>query len=185
MKRNLVLLLLAAVAAAACSRADASFPQLSPLPPVSTPRTITPILQMPNVVGMLYADARDALRLRGFDVAKKIKFTSKDPKDRVIRQSRRVGAILEPGYEITLTVATPLPDPVNGNPWGYNFACCLKIFAPPADFCDYFNCVTTFYNGDGYVVQCDDLTYSQTGGTKQVCSTHDGYKRTLLNPAGA
>ena len=185
MRRQILLLALVALVGAGCSKASAGFPSLSPIPtPPSVTATHTPILQMPNVVGMQFADAKDALKAKGFAVAKKQKYSSTVPKDEVTAQSKKVGAILAVGTEVTLTVAQAIPGPVNGNPWGYNFGCCKKIFTPPSDFCTWFTCVTTFYNGEGFVVQCDDLQYSLTGGTHQVCAAHDGYKRTLLDPSG-
>jgi hypothetical protein len=185
MRRQLFALALVAVTAVACSRAAASFPSISPIPTLPAPSpTLSPIMQMPNVVGMAFADAKDALKARGLKVSKKEKYTSSAPADQVLSQSKKVGAIVAEGTEITLTVALAIPAAVNGNPWGYNFGCCKKIYSPPSDFCSWFACVATFHNGDGFVVQCDDLQYSQTGGSKTVCSTHEGFKRALLDPAG-
>src|SRR5260221_515964 len=67
---------------------------------------------------------------------------------------------------------TPTPCPgINCNPWGYNFSSPGKlIYVPPSGFCNYFNCIPTFYEsddpGDGYIVQCSDGMYSLSGGER-------------------
>jgi PASTA domain-containing protein len=137
---------------------------------------------MPSVVGMVFADARDVLKGRGFTVKRNERYLASVPAEEVLGQSPEVGAIVDLGATVKLTVAIAFPAPVNGNPWGYNWACCKKIFTPPADFCSFFACVTTFHNGTGYVVQCRDDLFSATGGSKQVCSGHDGRQRTLFSP---
>jgi hypothetical protein len=71
---------------------------------------------------------------------------------------------------------------VNDNPWSYNFNCCQTITSPPANFCSYFNCIATFWNGSGYVVECLDTTYSKSGGVTGACSSHGGPRRTLYSP---
>ncbi len=71
---------------------------------------------------------------------------------------------------------------VNGNPWGYNFTCCQFITAPPANVCSYFSCIASFWNGNGYVVECLDTTYSKSGGISGACSTHGGPWRAPFSP---
>lgn len=68
-----------------------------------------------------------------------------------------------------------------GNPWGYDFRPGTTITNPPAKFCDYFDCVAGFWDiTNGFVVQCRDGTFSQSGGLlPDVCSDHKGYRRTL------
>lgn len=84
--------------------------------------------------------------------------------------------------------ATPTQAPscaygaVNGNPWCYNFQCCTVITSPPADFCSYFSCIASFWNGQGYVVQCNDGHYSKSGGRSGSCSHHGGEGPALLQP---
>ncbi|GCE45711.1 hypothetical protein EI42_02872 [Thermosporothrix hazakensis] len=73
----------------------------------------------------------------------------------------------------------PAPIGVNGNPWGYNFESGSLIYSPPPEFCNYFACINNFYNGNGYVVQCNDGMYSKSGGRPGVCSYHGGAGRTL------
>jgi hypothetical protein len=81
-------------------------------------------------------------------------------------------------------VPTPtcIPDAVGCNPWGYNFDRGSYITSPPADFCAYFNCIASFWNGRGYVVECSDQTYSDSGGIQGSCSHHGGDWRPLLAP---
>jgi hypothetical protein len=76
----------------------------------------------------------------------------------------------------------PKPTGVNGNPWGYNFNCCSEIYSPPSDFCSYFNCIASFWNGRGYVMECADGTYGKSGGISGSCSHHGGNDRALLAP---
>lgn len=84
---------------------------------------------------------------------------------------------------------TPAPAaaPVNscgaaGNPWGYNFCGGSFIAAPPANFCAYFSCIASFWNGVGYVMQCADGMFSKSGGRSGSCSSHGGNSRALLAP---
>ncbi len=82
---------------------------------------------------------------------------------------------------------TPTPCPgINCNPWGYNFSSPGKlIYYPPAGFCTYFACIPTFIEpddpGDGYVVQCSDGLFSQSGGERGACSYHGGVSRPLYS----
>ena len=81
--------------------------------------------------------------------------------------------------------ATPKPKPqptptvhtsINGNPWGYDFNLGNLIYTPPSGFCNYFNCIATFYApddpGDGYIVECQDGTFSQSGGESDLSADH-------------
>ncbi|HEX6540659.1 MAG TPA: hypothetical protein VF040_02805 [Ktedonobacterales bacterium] len=79
-------------------------------------------------------------------------------------------------------VPTCLPDAVNCNPWGYNFTQGNRIYKPPAAFCDVFSCVASFWDGSGYVVECQDGIYSKTGGRTGSCGGHGGENRALLAP---
>jgi hypothetical protein len=84
----------------------------------------------------------------------------------------------------------PKPTPsscqaVNGNPWCYNFSSGNLIYNPPSNFCNYFACITSFWEpddpGDGYIVQCSDSMYSQSGGERGACSYHGGVMRPLYS----
>ena len=76
--------------------------------------------------------------------------------------------------------ATP-PTGVNGNPWGFDFNPGDKIYNPPSGFCGYFGCISSFWSGSGYVVQCHNAQFSKSGGKTGVCSKQGGYWRTLYS----
>jgi hypothetical protein len=183
-RKSILGIALLVMAGAACTAAPAADFPISPLPSLSPSPSPSPspILQMPDVTGMAYADAADVLHGHGFKVKKERKYSASTPPQEVLKQSRKVGSIVPEGSVVTLTIAIPIPPPINGNPWGYNWGCCDKILDPPSDFCSFFACVTTFYNGTSFVVECRDGLFSATGGSKQTCSGHDGHKRTLLKP---
>jgi hypothetical protein len=68
------------------------------------------------------------------------------------------------------------------NPYGYNF--CghgTAISTPNAGVCNYFNCIKTFWNGLGYLVECNDGTYSLSGGRSGACSSHHGEMREVFS----
>lgn len=66
------------------------------------------------------------------------------------------------------------------NPWGYSFCGGSYISSPPASFCDYFDCIASFWeNTKGYVMQCEDHTFSHSGGRSGSCSHHGGNLRPL------
>ena len=41
-------------------------------------------------------------------------------------------------------------------------------------FCGSHDCVGDFNNGSGYIVQCNDGTWSHSGGLSGACSSHGG-----------
>jgi hypothetical protein len=63
------------------------------------------------------------------------------------------------------------------NPYGYNFCGGLYIRDPKPDTCDYFDCIANFGNGIGYMIQCQDGTFSMSGGRQGSCSHHGGNRR--------
>lgn len=68
------------------------------------------------------------------------------------------------------------------NPYGYNF--CQRgslIYHPASDVCSYFDCIPNFPNGTGYMVECNDSTYSMSGGHSGACSYHDGEERPVYS----
>lgn len=77
--------------------------------------------------------------------------------------------------------ANPCPNAVNGNPWCYDFQPGLLISRPPAAFCNYFPCIGSFWNERGYVMECQDGDYSQSGGIQGSCSQHGGNLRPLYS----
>jgi hypothetical protein len=81
----------------------------------------------------------------------------------------------------------PPPPPPNtcgapSNPWGYNFCGGNLIYSPPSNFCNYFNCIPSFWKSTlGYVDECKDGTYSHSGGRQGACSYHGGEMRPLYS----
>lgn len=88
-------------------------------------------------------------------------------------------------------VAAPAPPPplppqnlcgAPPNPWGYNFCGGNVIYSPPGNFCSYFNCIPSFWmSTNGYVDECQDGTYSHSGGRQGACSYHGGELRPLYS----
>ncbi len=83
---------------------------------------------------------------------------------------------------------TPKPQPtpthcvgVNNNPWCYDFSPGNYIYNPPSSFCSYFSCISTFWNGRGFVNECSDGSYSKSGGIRGDCSYHGGEERPLYS----
>lgn len=75
--------------------------------------------------------------------------------------------------------ATCIPGAVNCNPWGYHFGSGSLISNPPSAFCGYFTCISSFWGGTGYVVECANGQYSLSGGHRGVCSKQGGELRVL------
>jgi len=79
----------------------------------------------------------------------------------------------------------PPPPPRNlcgapPNPWNYNFCGGTTITAPPANFCNYFSCIQSFWDQtNGYVIQCSDGMFSHSGGVSGSCSHHGGNRQPL------
>jgi len=67
------------------------------------------------------------------------------------------------------------------NPWNYNYCGGSLITSPAADICQYFTCISSFWSGTGYVVQCVDGDLSKSGGHTGVCSQHGGFQRNLYS----
>ena len=51
---------------------------------------------------------------------------------------------------------------------------------PNADFCSSHECIESFYDGTGYIVQCNDGMWSHSGGRPGACSYHGGRERQYL-----
>jgi hypothetical protein len=84
----------------------------------------------------------------------------------------------------TRVAPTPTTPPCASpcNPWGYNFKPGNLIYSPPGAFCDYFNCIPSFWKStNGYVEECSDATFSHSGGVQGSCSYHGGNWRPLYS----
>ncbi|WP_063794767.1 hypothetical protein [Microbispora sp. ATCC PTA-5024] len=66
------------------------------------------------------------------------------------------------------------------NPYGYNFCGGALITAPEPDVCSYFSCIPYFSEGRGYMMQCNDGTFSMSGGRQGSCSHHHGNRRPVF-----
>ena len=51
----------------------------------------------------------------------------------------------------------------------------------PGAVCSYFDCISNFSNGSGYMEECNDGTYSMSGGRRGACSYHHGERRPLFD----
>jgi hypothetical protein len=69
------------------------------------------------------------------------------------------------------------------NPFGYDFCSPGNvIYGPPSNFCVYFDCIKSFWDStNGYVDECQDATYSHSGGRQGACSYHGGELRPLYS----
>jgi hypothetical protein len=112
--------------------------------------------------------------------------TTKPPVRPATRPTKAtVVATRAPAPVRTTVKPRPLVAPTCGapaNPWGYNFCGRGSVISrPPTAFCDYFDCIDSFWeHTNGYVMRCDDGTYSHSGGVRGSCSSHDGNDRPLL-----
>lgn len=95
-----------------------------------------------------------------------------------------VSATTPPAPAVTNTPVTCAHEAVNGNPWCFTFFNTNKlIYDPPTGFCGVFSCISSFADGSGYVVECNDGEYSKSGGKTGVCSgSHNGFQRNLYAP---
>ncbi len=81
----------------------------------------------------------------------------------------------------SVPTSTPATD-VNGNPWGYDFNPGNLIYDPDSGFCNYFSCVSTFWQDtSGYVVECANGKYSHSGGVSGACSQDSGVSQILYS----
>jgi hypothetical protein len=68
------------------------------------------------------------------------------------------------------------------NPFGYTLCPAGNlIYSPAAGVCTYFDCIENFPNGTGYMVECNDNTYSMSGGKDDVCSDHGGERQPVYS----
>jgi hypothetical protein len=81
-------------------------------------------------------------------------------------------------------VSTVVAAPANlcgapANPYGYTFCGGPYLYHPASDICRYLRCISNFPHGTGYVEQCQDGTFSRSGGRPGSCSGHHGNRRPL------
>jgi hypothetical protein len=68
------------------------------------------------------------------------------------------------------------------NPYGFTFCGGSYIYSPPADICSYIDCIPSFWDGRGYVIECVDGMFGKSGGIQGSCSHHGGNKQPLYKP---
>jgi hypothetical protein len=66
------------------------------------------------------------------------------------------------------------------NPFGYTFCGGSTITRPVRNVCSYFHCTSSFWDGQGYMVLCQDGTVSLSGGRRWACSAHHGARRPVF-----
>ncbi|WP_141714968.1 hypothetical protein [Micromonospora rhizosphaerae] len=84
------------------------------------------------------------------------------------------------------SASSPSPIPADRcgapeNPYNYNYCGGSRIYDPEADVCSYFACVETFWEGNGYMVLCNDGLVSMTGMGTQPCGGHGGTKQDVYD----
>jgi hypothetical protein len=52
---------------------------------------------------------------------------------------------------------------------------------PKPDVCSYFDCIDNFWNGKGYMMQCQDGMVSMSGGRPGSCSYHGATAARVCN----
>jgi hypothetical protein len=78
--------------------------------------------------------------------------------------------------------ASPKPERRCGapkNPMGYDFCGGKRVREPAREVCDHFDCVPGFWEGRGYLVQCENGKVSLAGGSPRACGLHGGVRRTV------
>jgi PASTA domain-containing protein len=183
--RRLVLILFV-VLATGCDQTAEPLDSTGPSSPTESTTGPPPPqrVKVPKVKGLNVSDARSTLRSAGLHPVVGGKLYSDQRRGTVLRQAVGPGTEVRPDRVVRLIIAKPIPQPVNGNPWGYNFVCCRNIYNPPGAFCSFFNCIPYFSSGNGFVIQCEDGAFSQSGGISGSCSSHGGNGRELLSMPG-
>jgi hypothetical protein len=65
-------------------------------------------------------------------------------------------------------------DPCDPNSTAYDDAACYGDGGDEGSFCESHDCIDSFDEGTGYIVQCNDGMWSHSGGRPGACSYHDG-----------
>jgi len=175
-----ILTLCTCVASAAASGAASqttSTPGIATSPTATSAVIVAPTPTPPSPEAVLPTPTRDTASLR----------PTPTPTTVVVKPTPKPTAVVvKPTPAPTHAAVKPTPTPkakptgVNGNPWGYNFTQGNLIYNPPSNFCDYFNCIASFWqHTNGYVDECQDGTYSHSGGVQGACSHHGGEMRPL------
>jgi hypothetical protein len=164
-------------------------------PAVTSPITdATAPIPVPDLVGLSPDQARSALQAVGLRSDTPHETFSEELQGTVVKQGIDPGTLVRNGRRIDFMIVRPFPRPLNGNPWGYNLRCCTFIRESPSEFCSYFECVSDFSSGVGWIIQCRDREFSQSGKERFAgdpiddspgsCSGHGGEYLPLLQVRG-
>lgn len=144
-------------------------PTDTPVPPTTTPRTLVP--EVPTLAPVRNPPTPTPTATRV--LPKPTPAPTRTPPTPTPTPKR-------PPPTPTPPAPTPCANPCN--PWGYNFAPGNLIYRPPANFCNYFNCIPSFWKQtNGFVEECQDATFSHSGGRRGSCSDHGGNWRALYS----
>ena len=92
-------------------------PATTTVPPATTAApTTSPKVEVPRLVGMKLASARQRLATNGLKLRVRYRPTARFAAGTVISQSRRIGAGVAPSSAITLVIAKALPPPPTTQP---------------------------------------------------------------------
>jgi hypothetical protein len=195
MKRLIVLLMVVLATACEGDEEGTTGGAGSTRPAITGPITdATAPIPVPDLVGLSPSQARSALQAVGLRRDTLRRIYSEELQGTVVKQGIDPGTLVRNGRRIKFTIARPLPRPFDGNPWGYNFHCCTFIRETPSEFCSYFKCVPNFTSGVGWIIQCGDRAFSQSGeeyfvgdpipDSPGTCYGHRGIYRPLLQLRG-
>jgi hypothetical protein len=165
-----------------------SFTPPSPHPSQTLSKTSTsPFVQrvaVPDIVGSKLVRAKLVLQARELRIRVQFRVTSDSQPGTILKTTPRARSLVDPGTRVVLVIAKAPPNPClasTGNPWCYDFSPGSLIYWPPISFCSYFTCIGSFWDGHGYVIQCQDGEFSQSGGIQGSCSYHGGNYRPLYS----
>lgn len=148
----------------------------------ASPTLVVQRVPVPAVVGSKLSNAKAVFRARGLRVRVRLQVSDNSKPRTVLKTFPRARSLVDPGTRVVLVVAKAPPNPClasTGNPWCYDFSPGSLIYSPPITFCSFFNCIGSFWDGRGYVIQCQDGEFSQSGGIQGSCSYHGGNYRPL------
>jgi beta-lactam-binding protein with PASTA domain len=92
-------------------------PTTTTLPPATTAApTTTPKVEVPELVGLKLASAKQRLATKGLKLRVRYRPTARFAAGTVISQSRRIGVGVAPSSAITLVIAKALPPPPTTQP---------------------------------------------------------------------
>jgi len=123
-------------------------------------------------------DTVTILSVSGGDVAVDLTATNTDGSQQLFSGTYTVAGQAIGRASISQVQAIPNGTSLCGapaNPYGYNLCGNGHLVKdPPVGICTYFDCIDNFWNGRGYMVECEDGRYSMSGGISGACRYHGG-----------